>query len=442
MEYDIIIIGAGPAGYVAAIRAGQLGMKTALIEKKQVGGMCMNWGCIPTKSIIESARALAKAKSAATFGVTGIEPEKLGLDWTVAKNRAMEIVGKLRGGVESVLKKNGVEVIHGAARINDSGSVTVSNKNLKTKNIFIATGSYPSATGTGLKKELWIQIEKLFELESLPKHLVIYGRGPVSVELAQFFAMAGSKVAIVATKGKFLPGIDNYLEQYVLKILKDQGVKVYFDLEIKGYEKGKLLAGDEKIACDRILNASWRKAVVPPSETEIPLDEEGYIVTNDSFETSIPGIFAIGDVNGRAYLAHVASAQGIWLVNHLKGIRSEFDFKNYPYNLYSTPEIAQIGSTEAQLTEQGILYKISEFPLSANGKAMAEGNTEGRIRILSEDRYGQVMGVQIIAEHATDMIAEAAAFMQIEGTVYDVAQTIHAHPTVSEVFMEAVRNDS
>jgi len=437
MEYDIIIIGAGPAGYVAAIRAGQLGMKTALIEKQYMGGMCLNWGCIPTKSLIESARTLQTVKNAAKFGVQGVQPETISLDWNVAKQRAMGIVNKLTLGVEWLVKKSGVDIIMGEATINGSGSVTVNNQHFTATRIIIATGSKPASAEIPVPAEKITDIEKLMAWEMIPSTIAIVGKGAVAVELAQFFSMAGSKVSLLTTEGDFLPGIDEYLMTYLWKTLEKSGVKVYKEAVVTGYKDGFLLTKDEKIPCDVVLNASWRKGVIPPSGIPIETSPEGYIVTDVEFETSIPGVFAIGDVNGRAYLAHVASAQGIWLINHFKGIRNTFDLNNYPYNIYTTPEIAQVGMTEQQLQEAGIQFRVNEFPLSANGKALTEGNAEGFIRMLSEDRYGQVMGVQIFANNATDMIAEASAFMSIEGTVYDVAQTIHAHPTVSEIFMEA-----
>lgn len=437
MEYDIIIIGAGPAGYVAAIRAGQLGLKTALIEKKYMGGMCLSWGCIPTKSLIESARMLQQVKNATQFGVTGVQAKKLGLDWKVATDRAHGIVSKLSLGVEYLLKKSGVTILRGEAVINGPGSVTVNHQLIEAHKIIIATGSYPAPLELPVPKEIVKPIEHMMEWEQIPAHLVVFGKGAVAVELSQFFSMAGSNVTLLTSDEDFLPGIDTYLLQYVWKSLKKSGVTVVKQPAIKGYQDGMLLVNDTKLPCDVLLNASWRKAIIPQSAVSFETTDSGYLQTDMEFETSVPGIFAIGDVNGISYLAHVGSAQGIWLINHFKGIRNTFNLENYPYNLYTTPEIAQIGKTEQQLQSDGIPFKVNEFPLSANGKALAEGNAEGFIRILSEERYGQVMGVQIIANHATDMIAEAAAFMSIEGTVYDVAQTIHAHPTVSEIFMEA-----
>jgi dihydrolipoamide dehydrogenase len=212
---------------------------------------------------------------------------------------------------------------------------------------------------------------------------------------------------------------------------------VVYSKSLGNYQDGNIKIEEQLLPCDLIINCSFRRGIVPISNVEIALDQQGFIATNEQFQTNIPHIFAVGDVNGKSYLAHMASAQGIYVINHIKGIKTDFNFKNYPLNIYTYPEMAQIGMTEKQLTDEGIDYKLSDFPLTANGKALTEGSAEGSLRIYSDKKYGQVLGVQIVADHATDMIAEAAAYMSIEGTIYDVAQTIHAHPTISEIFMEA-----
>lgn len=437
MKYDVVIIGAGPAGYVAAIRAGQVGLKTALIEKKHIGGMCLNWGCIPTKALIESGKMFSRIRNASEFGIEGIDKNKLKFNWDKAKSRAIKIVGKLKGGIDYLLKKNGIDVIEGEATIRDEHTVTVNNRTIECDNIIIATGSYPAELKGKIDRKYVIQLDKLFELPDLPKNLVVYGKGPFAVELAQFFHLIEKNVTLVTPDKEIIPGADNYLSEYAIKILNELGIPVIYSEKIGEFKDGMLKVGKILVPCERIINCSYREAIIPSSKIEIKRDEKGYVETNESFETSVPAIFAIGDVNGKSYLAHVASAQGIWVINKIKGIKTGFDFKNYPLNIYTYPEMAQIGKTEQNLKDEGADYKLSEFPLSANGKALTEGHAQGNIRIFSDKKYGQVLGVQIIAEHATDMIAEAAAYMQIEGTIFDVAQTIHAHPTVSEIFMEA-----
>ena len=249
--------------------------------------------------------------------------------------------------------------------------------------------------------------------------------------------MIGKNVSLVTPDQNIIPGADKYLVDFTMKLLQKSEIPVVYAKTLGEYKDGMMKIDEHQLPCDLIINSSFRKAIVPTSNVEIALDQHGFIETNENFQTKVPNIYAVGDVNGKSYLAHMASAQGIFVINHIKGIKTNFDFKNYPLNIYTFPEMAQIGMTEAQLKEEGIDYKLSDFPLTANGKALTEGHSDGALRIYSDKKYGQVLGVQIVADHATDMIAEAAAYMSIEGTIYDVAQTIHAHPTISEIFMEA-----
>lgn len=436
MNYDVIIIGAGPAGYVAAIRAGQVGLKTAVIEKKYMGGMCLNWGCIPTKSLLESAKLFEKTKRISEFGVDGVNPEMLSFNWSKVKTRTSRITKKLSAGVQYLLKKNGVDLITGNAVLKADRSVQVDQQTYQAKHIIIATGSKPKAMAS-LNDLPLIEMENLFTLESLPEHIVVTGNHVSSVEMAQFFHLIGKKVTLVTNSSYFLDGLDESLISFITKKLQSEHIELLKDVYPDRYEKGMLHVGETDVPCDLLVNINSRKAIIPESEIPLQLTERGFIKTNDHFETNLPGVYAIGDVTGKSFVAHVASAQGLFVINTLKGIQGHFNEHLYPINMYTLPEIAQIGMTEQDLKAQGIAYKVNEFPLSANGKALIEDNTEGSLRLLSDTQYGQVLGVQIVAANATDMIAEAAAFMSIEGTVYDVAQTIHAHPTVAEIFMEA-----
>ena len=437
MEYDVIIIGAGPAGYVAAIRAGQVGLKTAIVEKMYMGGMCFNWGCIPTKSLLESAKMLEKVKHADEFGIDGIFHHKITFNWEKAKARSKRITGKLTTGVTKLLKKNGVEIITGTARIGSDHSVYVDDKKIIARNIIIATGSKPKAMDKSLANAPIIEIEKLFTLESIPDNIVVTGNHASAIEMAQFFRLIGKKVSLIANSDYFMAGMDEYLISTVTKKLKSDDIDLILNVYPDKYENGELHIGGFNVKCDLLVNINSRKAIIPESETPLELTERGFIKTSETFETSIKGVYAIGDVSGKSFVAHVASAQGIYIINTIKGIKSNFDSTTYPINIYTSPEIAQIGMTEQYIKETGINYKVSEFPLSVNAKAMIEGNTEGFIRMISDKKYGQILGIQIVAANATDMIAEAGAFMNVEASVYDVAKTIHAHPTVSEIYMEA-----
>lgn len=441
MKYDVIIIGAGPAGYVAAIRAGQVGLKVALIEKSEVGGMCLNWGCIPSKALIESAKLYKRIKQdAAGFGIEGIDKMKLGFNWKQATERARQIVKRLTGGVSFLLKKNGVEVIRGEARITSANTVTVENRNLEAGNIIIATGSYHEPLLANLPKGKIVELYNFFTLDELPRNIVVVGESSIAIELAQFFALIDRNVTLAVPGERIMPLADAYLAGYMTGKLKKDKINLIFnagDASDKGHFEGdELIIGEHRVKCDLVVNSKSRKGVIPAMDIAVDT-QSGFIVTDEYFRTSVNGVFAIGDVNGQSLFAHAGSAQGLHVINFIKGIKEPLDMNTVPMNMYSDPEIAQIGRTEDQLKEAGISYKVSEFPLSANGKALAEGYTEGFVRMLSEEKYGQVLGVQVAAPNATDMIAEAAAFMSVESTIYDVAKTVHAHPTISEVFMEA-----
>ena len=436
MEYDVIIVGSGPAGYVAAIRAGQVGLKTAIIEKQDIGGMCLNWGCIPSKAIIESAKYYDRLREADDFGIDGIDMEKISFNWRNAKKRAMRIAKKLTGGGEYLLKKNGVEVIRGEARITGPNSVTVENRSIDATHIIIATGSYPKSLDFDIPEDRVIELKHMYDEDELPDSVAVVGQGPVAVEMAQFFQMIDKKVTLVTPSKTLVPFADQFLNDYIYNRLKKDKVEMLFGDDIQGYENGKLKVQGKEIEAEKVLNASMRGAVLPPMDIDVQL-EAGFVQTDEYLKSNHDSIYAVGDVNGKSYLAHAGSAQGLFVINNIKGIKGEMNLHNYPLNIYTNPEMAQIGLTEEELQSENIQYKVSEFPLSANGKALIEGYKDGSIRMLSEKKYGEVLGVQIIAPHATDMIAEASAFMQIESTIYDVARSIHAHPTVSEIFMEA-----
>lgn len=438
--YDIIIIGSGPAGYVAAIRAGQTGMKCAIIERDTIGGMCLNWGCIPSKSLMESLKLYQKIiKESSRFGIDGIDKKAVSFNWNKAIKRSDGIVKKLTGGVEFLLKKNGVDVIKGEAKIVSANSVLVENRLLETKNIVVATGSTSPKIESD-NANLVIDVKHLFTEREIPQNIVIAGKSPIAIELAQAFSMMEKEVTIISDGGSIMPKADPYISNYILNKLKKERIKILFNKSVESVKNkvkdGLLTLDSDEVRCDIIINALDRKGNIPLSD--IPIETfNGYIVTDQNFETSVKGIFAVGDVNGKSMYAHIGSAQGLNVVNRLNGIDYKLEIEKLPMNMYTVPEAAQIGYTEDKIKESGVDYKISEFPLSANGKAQTEGGAEGFVRILSETKYGEVLGVQIVAPNATDMINESAAYMQLESTVYDIAGTIHTHPTVSEVFMEA-----
>lgn len=429
MDYDLIIIGAGPAGYVAAIRAGQAGLKSAVIEKKHVGGMCLNWGCIPSKAMLESAKYFSRLGMAGDFGVDGLDTKKLTFNWEKGVKRSERIVRRLTKGVEYLLKKNNVETITGTASVEAADIVVVDKRKLTAKNIIIATGSYPRPLPFKVKEENKIlNLESFFSMKEIPQKLLVVGEGPVSAEVSQMLALIGKDVTLLKTADKVFPALDDYLNSYIsrrldsLKIKTVEGAGGYDAINLDEYEG--------------IVNCMPRKGIKPTGALKAE-ESESFYVTDENFMTSVSGVYAVGDVNGKSIYAHAASAQALAAVNHILGITETMNTERVPLTLYTDPEMAQIGKTEQQLAAEGVEYKVNEFPLSANGKALTEGQPEGVLRIISEPKYGEVLGVQIIAHNATDLISEAAAYMAVESTVWDVAHTMHAHPTISEVFLEA-----
>ncbi len=434
MKYDLIIIGSGPAGYVAAIRAGQTGLKTLVIDKKYVGGMCLNWGCIPSKTLLESAKLYHKiTQQAQDFGIDGIKPEELSFNWLQAVKRSNAVVAKLTRGIEFLWKKNAVEYLQAEAKIVSEHSVQAGNETYEAEHILIATGSRPAPQNLFPQA---IEIEGLYQLDKLPDKPVLYGRGAIIAELAQFFSLTGRQVAILQSDSPLIPGLDSYLESFIIRKLKKEKIQM-FQTEETTITPTSIQQGDRHFDYDAVFNCSLRKAVMPLMEIELE-QKDGYLVTDEDHRTSVPNIFAAGDVNGKSYLAHVASAQALRVIDAINGVASEIT-PYYPINIYTEPEIAQIGITEQQLKDLGQEYLAQEFNFNANGKALAEGNAEGFIRLLYEPKYHQVLGVQIAGVNATDLIAEAAVLMQLEGTVYDLANTVHAHPTVAEVFFDAAK---
>ncbi|MDD4814499.1 MAG: FAD-dependent oxidoreductase, partial [Candidatus Cloacimonetes bacterium] len=387
MIYDLIIIGSGPAGYVAAIKAGQRGLKTLVIDKKYVGGMCLNWGCIPTKSILESAKMLQKVRSAADFGISGIDTATLSFDWQQAVKRTQQIVSKLSRGIEFLWKKNGVEFLKAEAKILSPTQVEADKRVFETKNILIATGSRPAPRQDFVEA---LNLEELYSLESLPEKPLLVGRGANLVELAQFFNMIGKEPIILADELPLMPSLDSYLESFIQKKLKKDKIPLIPIAEATIKDKS-IVFKDKEYPFDMAINVSFRDAVLPETVPDITL-EKGFIKTDRFHQSSIPGIYAAGDVNGKSYLAHVASAQALEVIDTIMKVDLPQEERAFPLNIYSEPEMAQIGMTEEQIKAAGIDYKVNQYSLNANGKALAEGTSEGFIRILYETKYHEVLG--------------------------------------------------
>ena len=429
--YDCIIVGGGPAGYSAAIRAGQLGMRTVLIERASVGGMCLNWGCVPARGMLESAKMLRTIRSASEFGIEFSQDAGFSFSWKKAAARTKKISKQLTDTIDRLLSKYAVEVLEGTAAITGPGLVSVNNRALEARQIIIATGSRPgtlpravvdAAGGT----DSVIELPKLFTEHRFPDNITVYGAGPVAIEVSELFALLGKKVHLLLEQEDILPGFDEVLINAVLRQLSDYSIT---------------LGKHPPAKADLVINCSLRKPVVPEMKVQCIADEDGFLAVDRWCRTSIEGIYAAGDVTGKSYLAQPASIQGATAVNHIAGIRPDEDPFFYPLTLYGVPEIAQAGMTESEIRNEKIAYTTATYSFGVNGKALAEGDTEGFVRILYEELFGEVLGVQIAGSRATDMIAEALAVIRAEGTVYDLSTIVHAHPASSELFIDAHREE-
>lgn len=446
MNYDIIIVGGGPGGYVAAIKARQMGAKVALIEKNALGGVCLNVGCIPTKALLKSAKVYKYIKNASKFGID-LNQDSVKVNWQQMQKRKETVVKKLTSGVAMLLKKNGVDTYQGEGKIIDANTVEVNGKSLNTKNLILAMGSSPfippiEGAEEELKNNFVLTSTSILALDEIPNDLTIIGGGVIGVEFATLFASLGSKVTIVERAPHILINVDKDIRVAMTKILKrDSDIKVLTNVNVTrifagGYE-AEIDGKKQTFKTDKVLMSIGR---TPNSEQvsdlNIKLNRKA-IETNERMETSIPGVYAIGDLNGKSMLAHVASSEGIVAVENIMGVRSSLDYRKIPSCIYSFPEIATVGFTEEEAIEHGHKIITSTFPLSANGKALAEGESEGFVKIIVDEKYKEVIGMHMLAPNATDMIAEAVTTMELEGTVYELAKAIHPHPTLSEIVMEA-----
>ena len=441
--YDITIIGSGPGGYVAAIKAAQLGAKVALIEKDALGGICLNHGCIPTKAIIKSTKVYETINKANDFG---IHTAKVSFDWASIIKRKDSIVSQLTNGISFLMKKNGVDVFNGYGEIVDKTKVKVNNQVLNTKNIIIATGSSAIIPPIPGAKEAFesghlLTSKEILQLKDFPSSLTIIGGGVIGVEFATIFNSLGTKVTIIERLPSILTTIDeDVVKAYSRKLKKDKiniltnATVTQIDANQVTYEKNNQ---QQTIDSDLILMAVGTKANSEAFK-DLVKREGANIITNDYLQTNIPNIYAIGDVNGKFILAHVASHEGIIAVNHILNKNPQpMRYDRIPSAIYGSPEIAGIGLTEAQVKEKNIDYKVSKIPLQAIGKALADGEKEGFIKLIVEKQYKEILGVWIYAYQATELISEFSVAMQSEITAFEIAQSIHPHPTLSELSLEA-----
>jgi dihydrolipoamide dehydrogenase len=446
-KYDVIVLGSGPGGYVTAIRASQLGLKTAVIEKESLGGVCLNWGCIPTKALLKSAQVFEYLKHAEDYG---LKVETYDKDFDAVVNRSRNVAEGMSKGVQFLMKKNKIDVISGYGTLKPGKKVDVDGTEYSADHIIIATGArsreLPSLPQDGKKV---IGYRKAMTLEKQPKKLIIVGSGAIGVEFAYFYNAMGTEVTVVEYMPRIVPVEDEEVSKQLERSFKKSGIKIMTSTEVTAVDtsgKGvkatvKTKKGEETLEADVVLSAVGIKTNIE----NIGLEDVGIvtdrdkILVNDFYQTNIPGYYAIGDVTPGPALAHVASAEGILCVEKIAGHHIEaLDYGNIPGCTYCSPEIASVGLTEAQAKEQGLDIKVGKFPFSASGKASAGGNTEGFVKVIFDAKYGEWLGCHMIGAGVTDMIAEAVLGRKLETTGHEVLKTVHPHPTMSEAVMEAV----
>ncbi|WP_457637411.1 dihydrolipoyl dehydrogenase [Oceanithermus sp.] len=449
--YDLIVIGTGPGGYHAAIRAAQLGLKVAAVEAGAVGGVCLNIGCIPTKALLHAAETLEMAGKAAEFGLVYAEPER---DLAKMGRWRDKVVKKLTSGVASLLKANGVELVRGFARFAGPHELEVDGKKLEAKKIIIATGSKP-ATLAGFEPdgENVLTSTEMLRVESgIPERLLVIGGGVIGLEFASIYARLGAAVTVVEYTDQILPGSDPELVKLLARSLKKQGIAIKTSTRAVGYEKVKEglrvtvepAAGGEQevLEASKILLAVGRVPVTEGLNLEaagVRTDERGFVPTNQHMETNVPGVYAIGDVTRPPLLAHKAMKEGLVAAEHAAGKPAEFD-QQIPAAVYTHPEFASVGMTEAEARERGIEVAVGRFPLSASGRALTLQQTEGMVKVIADAESDLLLGVHILGPGASDLIAEAALALEMAATATDLALTVHPHPTLSENLMEAAEN--
>ena len=451
-KFDVIVLGSGPGGYVTAIRASQLGLKTAIIEKESLGGVCLNWGCIPTKALLKSAQVFEYLKHADDYGLTVENYDK---DFDAVVNRSRNVAGTMSKGVQFLMKKNKIEVIMGYGTLKAGKKVAVasedgSEKVYEANHVIIATGArareLPSLPQDGKKV---IGYREAMTLPKQPKKLIVVGSGAIGVEFAYFYNAMGTDVTIVEYMPRIVPVEDEEISKQIERSFAKSGIKVMTSAEVTKVDtsgKGvkatvKTDKGEEVLSADIVLSAVGIKTNIE----NIGLEEIGIatdrdkIIVNDFYQTNLPGYYAIGDVTSGQALAHVASAEGILCVEKIAGQHVEpIDYNNIPGCTYCFPEIASVGYTEEQAKEKGYEIKVGKFPFTASGKAQAGDHTDGFVKVIFDAKYGEWLGCHMIGAGVTDMIAEAVVGRKLETTGHEILKAVHPHPTMSEAVMEAV----
>jgi dihydrolipoamide dehydrogenase len=451
MNYDIIIIGSGPGGYVTAIRASQLGLKTAIIERESLGGICLNWGCIPTKALLKSAQVYEYLNHAKDYGISA---DNIKADFNGVVKRSRDVADAMSKGVQFLMKKNKIDVIMGSAKVKAGKKVDVTGADgkvntLEAKHIIIATGAksrqLPNLPQDGKKI---IGYREAMTLPKQPKSLVVVGSGAIGVEFAYFYATMGTKVTVVEFLPNIVPVEDEEVSKQLEKSFKKIGIDVMTEASVESVDtKGdgckvsvKTKTGMVTLDAEIVLSAVGIEANITGlglEETGIKTDK-GKIVVDKFYATNVAGYYAIGDCVAGQALAHVASAEGITCVEKIKGMHVEaIDYDNIPGCTYCQPEVASVGLTEKKAKEAGFNIKVGKFPFTASGKAKAAGAADGFVKIIFDAKYGEILGAHMIGANVTEMIAEIVAIRKLETTGHELIKTVHPHPTMSEAIMEA-----
>jgi len=449
-EIEVVIIGGGLGGYVAAIKAAQLGLKVVLVEKDKLGGVCLNWGCIPTKALVSTAELLNNLQRAGEFG---IQVKDYSFDFPAIMKRKDMITKRLSSGVEQLLKANRVRVIKGEGQIIKPGTVEITDaagekEMIKSKNIIIATGSSVMKLPIpGIDNEGVITSDGALSLSELPSRMLIIGGGVVGIEFAGIFKALGVEVTVVEMLPRILLPIDEEIAVRLTQLLKRKGIEILTDSKVKEIKKNRqnlevLIStadGEKKLEVEKVLLAAGRVPELGNIDVQrlgIELDK-GAIKVDEKMRTNIPGIYAVGDVVGKIMLAHVASREGIVAVENISGKEVLIDYKVVPNCVFSMPEVASVGLTEEEARKENHNIKVSKFPFIANGKALSMGETEGMVKIIADADTSELLGFHILGAHASDLIAEGTLALSMEATAFEIVNTIHAHPTLSEAIAEA-----
>jgi dihydrolipoamide dehydrogenase len=451
-KYDLVVIGSGPGGYVAAIRAAQLGLKTAVVEKAELGGICLNWGCIPTKALLHSATLLNHIKHADGFGIV---TAGVSVDYPKVVKHSRSVAARLSKGIEFLFRKNKITTITGTARLIAPGKIQVSGSDQKeqtieAKDILIATGARARAIpGVAFDGEQIISSREAMILEKAPSSLIIIGAGAIGVEFAYFFASMGTKVTLVEMMPHILPIEDAEAVEVVEKAFKKMGITMLTDTKVEKVEKSakgikihtsgksgsQILEGEKALVA---IGVQGNIENIGLEQLGVKIDRGHIVVDRTTYRTNIAGIYAIGDVIGPPWLAHVASAEGIAAVEGIAGHTvTPVDYDNVPGCTYCQPQVASVGLTEEKAREKGLEIKIGRFPIRANGKSMAMGETDGFAKLIFDAKYGELIGAHIVGAEATELLAEMNLGKTLETTADEIMRTMHAHPTISEIIKEA-----